>query len=57
MRGNNGTIGPKQNTSSSVSTGIFNSIDQQINKGTGLWALSDNAPYSVFFDGTGGFLS
>lgn len=57
MRGNNGTIGPKQNTSSSVSTGIFNSIDQQINKGTGLWALSDNAPYSVFFDGTGDFLT
>ena len=58
MRGNSGIIGSRQTTSSSSASGLFSLIDQQINRGAGLWPItSPPSLNSIFFDGTGDYIT
>lgn len=58
MRGNSGIIGSRQTISSSSASGLFSLIDQQINRGAGLWPItSPPSLNSIFFDGTGDYIT
>ena len=58
MRNNSGIVGPRQTTSLVSASGLFSLIDQQIIRGAGLWpGTYTSSIYSIFFDGSGDYLS